>query len=156
MILHLVHLLLHQQTIIYTGNWEVPKIAISPFFFLLSPSDGITRQRTDFLVRFLTVTFIKRQVCDFLPKFKKFRVKQTLPYTYALYEPHSLCNLIITHASTTPYTKLPSINEKWNSYRTEELSSTLPLSFAIAVNQNNSSENCIQVVYDRYLQPPYK
>ena len=70
--LHLVDLPLHQQTIIYIRKLWLPKL-------LLSPSDGLTREYMNFLLRFLyqSIPFITRQVCELLllPNCKNFQVK---------------------------------------------------------------------------------
>ena len=63
MLLHPVHLPLHQQTVVYIWNWQVPKLAISPS----SSSDGLTRQHKIFAPFFCqSVLFIARQVCELL------------------------------------------------------------------------------------------
>ena len=52
-ILHLEHLPLQQETVVYTRNRGVPKIAVPPSCFLLSDLVGQTRDYINFMLHFL-------------------------------------------------------------------------------------------------------
>ena len=82
-ILHLVHLPLHQQTVVYIRNWQVQKIHFLLLLVLGNlPSDGLTQERVNFLLHFFLyqcVPFITRQVSKLLlsPKFQELSSKAT-------------------------------------------------------------------------------
>ena len=156
MILHLVDLPLHQQTVIYIRNWQVPKIAFCP-------SSSFATRRTnsktyEILAPFfisICAVFFARQVCKLLLS-PQLQNRHHCVQIYALYEPHPLI-FIIAHAWTTPYAELPS-NEWKQLLRSRE--TVFYIAFVVCCRRltttTNSSENCIQVIRHFYLELPYK